>query len=425
MRILISQARIVDPLIQTISSPQDILIVNGYIDRIADHIDDDDAQRVTAPNMHVSPGWVDLFADFGDPGFERKEDLISGCAAAAAGGFTEVCVVPNTQPAIQSKAELDYLLHKAQTLPVTIHPIGAISQNLAGKSLAEMHDMHIHGAVAFSDGWQPVQSAELLLKALEYARAFNGLIIQLPDLASLSAHGLMHEGVHSVRLGMQGIPAVGELIQVQRDIELTRYATSRLHFTGISCREALAQVARAKDEGIDISCSVTAYHLALTDAALENYDSNLKVLPPLRSETDVAALKAAITAGIVDAFATHHRPQDLESKQVEFAYAEPGMTGLESFFGIMNHALPEVSLLRKITMLTVSPRKLLGLPQVEIKIGSEANLTIFDPDRVWTFNTAHIRSRSGNTPFIGHTMKGFVYGIYAKHQLVLQDFSPQ
>lgn len=419
MRVLLSQVRIADPHQHALSAPCDILIVNGYIDQIADHIEDDTAERIALPNAHVSPGWVDLFADFGDPGFERKEDLISGCAAAAAGGFTEVCLVPNTSPVVQSKAELDYLLHKSKDQAVTIRPLGAISKDLEGKSLAELYDLHAHGAVAFSDGWQPVQSAGLLLKALEYVRAFNGIIIQLPDDRSLSAYGLMHEGIHSVRLGMPGIPAISELIPVQRDVELTRYTASRLHFTGISTRDALEVIAAAKQQGVQVSCSVTPYHLALTDACLENYDACLKVSPPLRAEEDVKALKQAIEQGIIDAFATHHRPQDVESKQVEFEYAAPGMIGLESFFGIINRELPAVSLLQKITMLTTKPRTILGLPDIQISVGKEANLTIFDPDQEWIFEEKHIRSKSHHSPFIGQRLKGFVYGIVAKQQLIL------
>ncbi|PJJ75466.1 dihydroorotase [Thermoflavifilum aggregans] len=425
MRVLLSQVRIVDPRHLTVSAPSDILIVNGHIERIADRIDDETAQRISFPNAYVSPGWVDLFADFGDPGFERKEDLASGCAAAAAGGFTEVCLVPNTSPVVQSKAELDYLLHKSRHLPVTIRPLGAISKDLEGKALAELYDLHTYGAVAFSDGWQPVQSAGLLLKALEYVRAFDGLIIQLPDNQSLSAHGLMHEGIHSVRLGMPGIPAISELIQVQRDTELARYAASRIHFTGISTREALQVIARAKEEGLQVSCSVTPYHLALTDACLESYDTNLKVMPPLRSQEDLDALKQAVQQGLIDAFATHHRPQDIESKQVEFEYAAPGMIGLESFFGIMNRELAAVELTKKIAMLTTKPRSLLRLPEVEISVGKEANLTIFDPDKEWIFEEKHIRSKSHHTPFIGQRLKGFVYGILTKNQLVLHNSSPQ
>jgi len=425
MRVLLSQVKIVDPRHHTLSAPCDILIVNGYIDRIADRIDDETAERIELPHAHVSPGWIDLFADFGDPGFERKEDVRSGCAAAAAGGFTEVCLVPNTIPVIQSKAEIDYLLHKSRELPVTIRPLGAISKDLEGKALAELYDLYAHGAVAFSDGWQPVQSAALLLKALEYVRAFDGTIIQLPDHQSLSTHGLMHEGIHSVRLGMPGIPAISELIQVQRDMELARYAASRIHFTGISTRQAIAAIARAKQEGLQVSCSITAYHLALTDACLEDYDTNLKVMPPLRSQEDVNALKEAVAAGIIDAFATHHRPQDIESKQLEFEYAAPGMIGMESFFGIMNRELATIDLLDKIAMLTTRPRNLLGLPEVEIAVGKEANLTIFDPDKEWTFEEKHIRSRSHQTPFIGQRLKGFVYGIFAKHQLVLLSSSPE
>jgi len=390
---------------------QDILIENGIISRIGTNLSASGAQVIEGNNLHVSGGWTDIFSHFCDPGQEHKEDLLTGVAAAAKGGFTTVMVVPNTQPALHTKPQIEYVISRTRHSAVQVLPIGAVTKNLEGTSLAEMYEMSQAGAVAFSDGVKPVQSPGLMLKALQYVKAINGTVIQLPDDLSISAHGLMHEGVYSTQLGMPGKPAIAEELIIQRDIELAKYTDSRIHFTGISTRKSVELIAAAKKEGIKVTCSVTPYHLSLTDAALEGYDTHLKVNPPLRTADDVKALQDAVKAGVIDCFATHHLPQDWDAKQVEFEYAKNGMIGLESCFGVLRRYLPEVPLAQLIDMLSVKPREIFNLPAHSLAEGAAVNLTIFDPEEEWTLTPAHLASRSKNSAYIGAQLKGSVKGI--------------
>lgn len=411
MHILLKNVKIVAPSSAYHGQQQDILIENGVIRQIAPAIKADNAKVVTGGNLHVSIGWMDIFAHFCDPGQEYKEDLQSGALAAAKGGFTTVMIVPNTQPAIHTKPQVTYVLSQTAHSPVQVLPIGAATKNAEGASLSEMYEMQEAGAVAFSDGFKPIQSPGLLLKALQYVKAFDGTIIQVPDDQSISAHGLMHEGVHSTRLGMPGKPAIAEELIIQRDIELAEYTGSRLHFTGVSTARSIELIARAKARGIRVTCSVTPYHLSLTDAHLVNYNTNLKVNPPLRTAEDVAALQQAVLSGVVDCFATHHQPQDWDAKQLEFEYAKNGMIGLETCFGVLRRHIPQLPLDQLINLLAVQPRRIFNLPVPQIQEGAVANLTIFDPDADYTFTTADIASRSKNSAYIGEQLKGLVKGI--------------
>src|SRR5690606_4103937 len=292
--------------------------------------------------LYVSPGWVDVLADYCDPGYEHKETIESGLNAAAAGGFADVLITPNTYPVIGSKSVLDYVKKKSAYHKVNLQVIGALSKQAEGKELAEMIDMQRAGALAFSDGWKPVQDAGLMLKALEYVKAFKGIIIQVPVEAALSAGGLMHEGELSVKLGMPGIPAMAEHIMVYRDLELLRYTKSRLHFSGVSTLAALDLIRQAKKENLDVSCSVTPYHLLFTDEAVQKYESVFKVSPPLRNEAERKALIKAVMDGTIDCIATHHRPQDWDGKAKEFEYAGYGMIGQETCLPMLLAAAPKV-----------------------------------------------------------------------------------
>ena len=263
MNILIRKAVIIEPGSSLNGKTKDILIVNGSITRIDDHIDDQADQVIEQQHLCISPGWVDVFAHFCDPGYEFKETLQSGADAAAAGGYTHVLILPNTNPVIHNKSQIEYIKEKSRSFAVHIHPIGAVSKNAEGKELAEMYDMFSSGAVAFGDGLKPVQSSGLLLKALQYVKAFNGVIIQLPDDKNIGTHGLMNEGIVSTRLGLPGKPAIAEEMMVARDIELADYTGSQLHFTGISSQKSLQHIRSAKQKGLQVSCSVTPYHLFL------------------------------------------------------------------------------------------------------------------------------------------------------------------
>lgn len=411
MQILLKNVQITASASPFNGQQQDILIDNGIISQIGKNIPAAQAKVIEGKNLHVSLGWTDIFSHFCDPGQEHKEDLQTGVAAAAKGGFTTVMVVPNTQPALHTKPQIEYVISRTRNSAVQVLPIGAVTKNVEGTSLAEMYEMAQAGAVAFSDGLKPLQSPGMMLKALQYVKAINGTIIQLPDDLSISAHGLMHEGIYSTQLGMPGKPALAEELIIQRDIELAKYTDSRIHFTGISTRKAVELIAEAKKQGLKVTCSVTPYHLSLTDKELEGYDTHLKVNPPLRSADDVKALQEAVKKGIIDCFATHHLPQDWDAKIVEFEYAKNGMIGLESCFGVLRKYLPEVPLDQLINMLAIRPREIFNLPPHQLEVGANANLTLFDPEQEWTLTAAHLASRSKNSAYIGAQLKGTVAGI--------------
>lgn len=406
MSLLIKNATISDPASAHHGQQSDILIRKGLITAIGKNLSEKTDKVIEGKALQVSPGWVDVLADYCDPGYEHKESILSGLDAAAAGGFTDVFVVPNTQPVITTKSVLEYVLKKGAGHKVQLHALGAVSKNTDGKDLAEMMDMQYAGAIAFSDGWHPVQHAGLMLKALEYVKAFNGVIIQIPVHESLSRGGLMNEGETSVRLGMSGIPNIAESMLVQRDIELVRYTGSRIHFSGISTPESLALIKAAKKEGLDVSCSVTPYHLMFTEDMLHQYNSVYKVEPPLRTEAERKLLVKALTDGTIDCIATHHRPQDWDAKVKEFEYAEAGMIGQETCLAMLMAAAPKVEASRWAELLAVNPRKIFNLPEATIAEGKPAKITIFDMEATWIYNKAGKKSLGMNSPWIGKELKG-------------------
>lgn len=412
MHLLIRKAKISDPRSEYHNKIVDLLIENGVIKKIAQKINDKANKIIEGKNLHVSSGWVDVFADYREPGYEHKETIDTGLAAAAAGGFTQVLLVPNTNPVTDTKSGVKYILQKAAGHTVTVRPLGAVSQNIEGASLAEMLDMQAHGAIAFTDGWKPVQNANLLLKALEYVKAFDGTVIQIPVNESLAKGGLMHEGSVSTRLGMAGIPVLAETIMLHRDIELLRYTGSRLHVTGISTAEGVAMVRAAKKEGLNITCSVTPYHLLLNDEVMSTYDSLYKVTPVIRSEKDRKALVKGLKDGTIDCIASHHSPQEWDAKAKEFEYASDGMNLQEITFRLLlQHIGDEVGLDRLVEAFAIAPRTIFGLHAAVIEKGSMAELTIFTTGETVTLNKENIVSASCNNPFIGQSLKGTVVAI--------------
>ncbi len=418
MSILIRKAIINDPDSPFNLLTKDILISEGRISRISDHIDTEDAEVIEHEALHISPGWVDIFTHCCDPGLEYRETLETGARAAATGGFTHIFVVPNTKPVIHDKSMVTYIAEKQVSVPVSLHPLGAISRETQGKELAEMYDMVAGGAIAFTDGWNPVQSSGLLIKALQYIKAFDGIILQIPDDKSIAPNGLMNEGIVSTRLGLPGKPAMAEELMVARDIKLTRYTESRLHFTGVSSAKSIEYIQRAKDRGIDITCSVTPQHMYFSDEDLVEYDTNLKLELPLRRKEDAAALKSAIENGLIDCLTSHHQPQAWDQKTCEFEYAKPGMTGLQTVFGVAG-ALG-ISLEAIIRTISINPRRIFRLPPATIKEGAEADLTLFQPGIAYTLEKNDLVSKSINTPFIGKTLSGKVLGIIHKNKTLLQ-----
>ena len=401
--------------------PTDIVIDNGIITDIGFNIDSSVDKIIEQKNLHVSTGWMDCFANFCDPGNEHKETLETGANAAAAGGFTEVMLIPNTHPAVHNKSQVEYIVQRSKSLPVIIHPIGAITKSAEGKELSEMYDMHNSGAIAFSDGINSLQSSGMMVKALEYIKAIDGTIIQLPDDKNIAPHGLMNEGVISIQSGLPGRPAIAEEILIARDIELLKYTNSKIHFTGISTKKSVEMIAKAKSDGLQVSCSVSPYHLFFTDEDLKNYDTNLKVNPPLRTKEDIFALREGIKNGVIDFIASHHQPQHWDDKTCEFEYAKYGMIGLENVFGIAS--ICGIKSNDFVKMQTENIRKIFNVEIPQIKIGAKANLTLYDPDAEYIFEEKNIYSMSRNSPYIGKMLKGKSFGIINGDKLFLNEIN--
>ncbi len=416
MKVLIKNATILSPSSPFHGKIKNIFIENGTISKVSEDEDEAD-ETINVKDMHVSPGWMDCFANFCDPGQEYKETLESGANAAAAGGFTEVMLIPNTHPVVFNKSQVEYLIQKSKQSAVNIHPIGAVTKNAEGKELSEMFDMFNFGAIAFSDGTNPVQSSGILQKALEYILAIDGTIIQLPDDKTIGTHGLMNEGETSTKLGLQGKPALSEELMIARDIELVRYTNSKIHFTGISTQKSLQLIEEAKKEKLNVTCSVTPYHLFFCDEDIKDYDTNLKVNPPLRTKKDRDALREGVKNGLIDFIASHHQPQDWDHKACEFQYAENGMETLEIVFGVA--VICGVSPETFVKMQSENIRKVFNQPFPSIEPGKKANLTLFLPGEEFVFEETDIMSKSKNNAFVNNKLKGKVIGIFNKDRLFL------
>jgi dihydroorotase len=419
MNVLIKQATIISPSSPFNGQTKDILIKEGIITSIGNNLTDKADQIIEKPGLCVSIGWMDMFADFGDPGFEQKENIESGARAAAAGGFTDVMLIPNSRPVVDNKAQVEYIVQKAKELPINIHPMGAISKKAEGKDLSEMYDMRQSGAIAFSDGIHSVQNSGLVLKALQYVKTFNGTIIQIPDDISIGANGLMNEGIVSTQMGLPGKPILAEELMVARDLKLARYANSKIHFTGISSPKSLDYITRSKESGIQVTCSITPYQVYFCDEDLQGYDTNLKLNPPLRTKADMMAIQKALLDGTIDCIASHHLPQHWDNKVCEFEYAKHGMIGLETMFAVLISCGLAAEYF--VQMQTINVRKIFGLAIPEIIEGGTASLTLFVPGEEFTFEEAMIRSKSKNSPFIGKKLKGKVVGIINKSNIHLNN----
>ena len=420
MNILIKAARIIQPGSVHHEKKLDILIENGIITNIASSIrSEKNVKVIEQENLHVSVGWFDMQAHFCDPGFEFKEDLTSGIKAAAAGGFTDVALVSSTNPPVYSKSQVLYLKNNTQDAIVGIHPIGSLSHKQEGNDLSEMYDMKLAGAVAFSDDKKTISNAGLLARALLYIQNFDGTIITHCNEKSISHGGKMNEGITSTSLGLEGIPGLAEELMVMRNISIAEYTNAPIHIANVSTQKSVELIRNAKSKNIKVTASVTAYNLALDDSILVGFDSNYKLDPPLRTKQDIESLHKGLQDGTIDVITTDHRPQDVESKEIEFSNAANGMIGLETAFGLINTHRKKIKLDTVITALTTSPRSILKLKQPSISKGEQACITLFDPTLEWKFEQKNIQSKSKNTPFINTVFKGKVLGIIHKKQYSL------
>ncbi|MCR8560510.1 dihydroorotase [Mucilaginibacter sp. BJC16-A38] len=405
MNLLIKSATIIDPNSPFNNQVADILIEKGVISKIGPDLEAD-AELIEAEGKYVSPGFFDLNCNIGELGLETKEDLHTGTAAAAAGGFTGIALMPNTIPPVHSKAEIEYLMNRAKRNLVDVYPLGAISHKREGKDLAEMYDMFLSGAKAFTDGNRPVQDAGLMERALLYAQGFDALILSYPEDTAIAGKAKVNEGEISTLLGMKGIPPLAEELMIARDLYLAEYTGSRIHFTTISTTRSVELIREAKRKGLEVTCDVAAHHLVLTDEALMGFDSLYKVKPPLRTRDDVNALLKGLKDGTIDAIVSQHTPHEVEFKDVEFEVAEFGIIGLQTAFALALKAGLDLELI--VQKLAINPREILGVDTATIAEGQDANIVLLDLGEEWEYTKRNNKSKSYNSPFIGENLKGKV-----------------
>ena len=410
MKILIQAAEIIDPDSSFHQKEKNILIHNGRIAAIGDKNFTAD-KTIKAEGMMISPGWFDLGTFIGDPGLEYKEDLESGTRAAAAGGFTEIAMLPNTVPCVQTKNEVSYIIRGNEGRLVQIYPMASVTLNNKGEELTEMIDLHTAGAVGFTDGLKPVWHTDIFLKSLQYLQKFNGVLIDHPEDYWLNLFGQMHEGVNSTRLGLKGMPRIAEEVVIGKNLELLQYAGGRLHFARVSTPKSLELIRSAKKK-FQVTCDVTVFQALLDDSHLADFDTNYKVNPPLRERADNEAIIKGLRDGTVDVLSSGHLPQDEESKNVEFDRAEFGIITLQTFCAHLTALSKFVGWDILIEKVTTAPRKVLGLPIPRVKEDTVANLTLIDPQAKWVFDEESNLSRSKNSPWYGQELTGKTVAVF-------------
>ena len=408
--ILLRGGRVVDPS-QKIDGQQDVLLVNGLIEACGRNISaPDDAEILDCADMIVSPGFIDVHCHLREPGREDVETVGTGARAAAAGGFTAVCAMPNTDPVTDNQAAVGFIIRQAQRAKAArVHPIGAISLGQRGEALAEFGEMIGAGAVAVSDDGRPVVSAQLMRTALEYARTFNIPVIDHCEEPTLSHGGAMNEGIVSARLGLKGIPSEAEEIMVIRNILLARRTKGHVHLAHMSTAGSVELIRWGKERGINVTAEVCPHHLTLTEERVGAYDTNAKMNPPLRTAADVAALRDAVADGTIDLIATDHAPHHYDEKEQEFANAPNGIVGLETALAVVHTNLVAAGVLdyaRLVECMSCSPARVFHLPGGTLKRGAVADVTVFDPRAEWIVDPATFLSKGRNTPYAGEKLRG-------------------
>jgi dihydroorotase len=410
MKILLQGPEIIDSTSPFHQKEKNVLILNGRIADIGDKIFSAD-RTIKAEGMKLTTGWFDLGTSIGDPGLEHKEDLESGARAAASGGFTELAMLPNTVPSVQSKNEVSYITRGNENRLVQIHALASVTKNNKGEELTEMIDLHESGAIAFTDGLKPIWHTDIFLKSLQYLQKFNGLLIDHPEDIWLNLFGQMHEGLNSTMLGLKGMPRIAEDIAVGKSLELLGYAGGRLHFAKMSSAKAIDMIRYAKKK-MNVSCDIAAYQPLLDDTMLADFDTNFKVNPPLRERVDTEALLKGLRDGTIDVLCSGHTPHEEECKSLEFDLADSGMINLQTFASNLVALSKNIAWDILLEKVTVNPRRLLHLEIPKIEVEAKANLTLFDPRHVWTFDEKTNFSKSKNSPWFGKQITGKAIAVF-------------
>ena len=416
MNVLIKSATVIDPKSDFHNQTLDILIEKGLIAQMGNQLKNPkNYKEITLDNLHISQGWFDSSVSFGEPGYEERETIENGLKTAALSGFTSVAVNSNTNPVLDSNVDISFLKGKANGNAVTLYPIGALTKESKGEDLAELFDMTNAGAIAFYDYQKPISNPNLMKVALQYASNFGGLVFSFPQESKISGLGVMNENVTSTSLGLKGNPTLAEELQIVRDLFLLEYTGGKLHIPTISTAKSVELIRNAKKQKLDVSCSVAVHNLVLTDMELITFNTNFKVSPPLRTQSDCDALIEGLKDGTIDMVTSDHNPIDIEHKKVEFDHAKNGTIGLESAFGALS---TRFTIKKTIEVLTRGKARF-GLETNSISIGNKADLSLFNPTGDYIFSKEHILSNSKNAIFEGHSLKGKVYGIIANNQMIL------
>lgn len=415
MKILIQAATLLDKRSPFHLQEKNVVVQNGRITDIGDK--NFSADRVIAARgMYLSPGWFDLGCASGDPGFEAKEDMASLTKTASQGGFTDLALLPNTHPVVQTKNDVQYITRGNDNRLVQVHALAAITKQTKGDEMTDMHDLHVAGAIGFTDGLKHLEHTDIFCKALQYVQRFQGLVLDHPEDHWLALFGQMHEGHTSTQLGLKGIPRLAEELALQRNLELLAYAGGRLHLSRLSSARSLELVKAAKRKGLAVTCDCTTYQAILSDSLLVDFDTHYKVSPPLREKSDQDAILKALKDGTLDVLVSGHVPQDDESKQVEFDQAEPGMINLATVASQLVALSEEVPMEELIHKISTAPREIAGLEVPTLQEDSRACLTLFDPGRVWTYGEAAHFSKSKNSPWLGKQLTGKAVAVFNNHK---------
>ncbi len=409
MNLLIKGGRVIDPS-QNIDDTLDVLVENGLIKEIGKSLKASaDAKMIEASGKYVVPGLIDMHVHLRDPGLEYKEDIVSGTRAAVSGGFTSVCCMPNTKPVIDNKAIASYIINKARTEGFcNVFPVGSITYGLSGDRMSEMGELRESGCVAVSDDGRPVTNPELMRRSLQYAAGIGVMVISHAEELELVGEGVMNEGFTSTELGLKGIPRVAEDIATARDIMLAEYTGAPLHIAHVSTKGSVRIIREAKSRGVRVTCETAPHYFSLTDDAVRGYNTNAKMNPPLREADDVAAIKQGLQDGTVDCIATDHAPHHLDEKDVEFNVAMNGIIGLETSLPLSLKLVEEgvLTLNQMVEKMSCNPSNILALDRGTLKVGAAADITVIDPSFEWVVEADKLASKSKNSPWLGHKMKG-------------------
>jgi len=417
MTILLKSATIIDKTSPFHQQKKDLLIENGIIIKIDNYIKSNESfTEIKLKNLHISQGWFDSSVCFGEPGFEERETIENGLQTAAKSGFTGVAVNPNINPVADNKSIIEFIKNKGRGFTTNLYPIGNLTKGAESNDIAEIYDMQNSGAIAFGDYNKPICNPNLLKIALQYAQNFDGLVMSFPQDNSIAGNGLVNEEVNSTKIGLKGIPSLAEELQIARDLFILEYTGGKLHIPTISTEKSVKLIKEAKKNGLNVSCSVAAHHLVLNDDELQHFNTNTKVLPPLRTSKDTKALRKGIKEGVIDMVTSDHNPIDIDHKNIEYSNAKYGTIGLESLFGALNKII-DLEIL--IACLTTNSKTRFKIKSSPINVGTTADLTLFNPDFKYEFTSESISSTSKNSIFLNKNMNGKVYGIIVKNKITL------